>query len=142
MVKAARPIPFALTIRNAKTEEIVISTPIDYEHLSLQEVKDILQHYHLVIQQRNCPTNDFCKKSYFAKLYNVPTTNGMDLTAVGRAMRAAGFSPKTHRILSWYQFVQDATMGTHHGHLSLHRPDLYPSERLILIACTYCRTSI
>jgi hypothetical protein len=35
-------------------------------------------------------------------MFTAGATNGMDLAAIGRAMRDTGFSPETHRIFSWY----------------------------------------
>jgi hypothetical protein len=102
VLSRAHTIVYTLTIRDAQTGEIVISTPIGYDQIELEELEQQLFQYHSVTQRRTGNIPPLCQRRYFTKYYNSTTTIGMDLAAVGRAMREAGFSPETHRIFSWY----------------------------------------
>lgn len=41
----AHAIPYSLTVRNAKTEEFILSTSEEYDQIYLQELEDEIQHH-------------------------------------------------------------------------------------------------
>jgi hypothetical protein len=53
-------------------------------------------------QKRGSTGSPFTKSPYFTKFYRSDTASGMSLAAVGKFIRDAGFTPNTHRIVSWY----------------------------------------
>lgn len=100
-VRNAHCIPWIITIRDVKTGEIILSTPVNYENMELSEVEDAIRAYQLT-QLPAGGVNRYCTAEYFTKFYNATNTNGMTLAAIGEAMRAASFKPSTHRVWSWY----------------------------------------
>lgn len=96
-VKGACSIVFIVTIRDVKTGDITLSTSVDYDRIELTELERQLTAYQETLSRR---TGHFCSVRYFTKWYNALVTNGISLPAIGEAMRTAGFSPSTHRIIS------------------------------------------
>jgi hypothetical protein len=101
-VKGAQSIVFILTIRDVKTGDIILSTSVDYDRMELTELERQLTAYQEALSRH---ASRFCSIQYFAKWYNAMATNGMSVPAIGEAMRAAGFSPSTHRIISWWTTI-------------------------------------
>ncbi|KAI8939782.1 hypothetical protein NX059_003523 [Plenodomus lindquistii] len=67
-------------------------------------INDVIQQIELVQGERGIPFP--LRRDYISKWYpNSNRTTGMKLDAFGAAIRAAGFTPSTHRILSWYSNV-------------------------------------
>ena len=98
-VKGAHAIVFIVTIRDVKTGDIILSTSVDYDRMELTDLERQLTTHQETLSRR---ASRLCSVGYFAKWYNAFVTNGMSLPAIGEAMRTAGFSPSTHRIISWW----------------------------------------
>ncbi|CAO2650267.1 Nn.00g015590.m01.CDS01 [Neocucurbitaria sp. VM-36] len=101
-VKSANAVPFILTVRDAKTDNVIISTAIDCDSILITDLEVQIQ-----AQQQAASTSThrppYQSAAYFAQFYQGDTTCGMSLQAIGHHLKtAAGFSPDTHRILSWY----------------------------------------
>jgi hypothetical protein len=99
-IKSANAIPFSICMRGLKTHEIVLFTNIDFDMSLVELEEEIARHHELHSESENL--SPWHRSAYFARFYKSDRTNGMSLRAVGQAMRAAGFDPRTHRILSWY----------------------------------------
>ncbi|KAH8723509.1 hypothetical protein GQ44DRAFT_773885 [Phaeosphaeriaceae sp. PMI808] len=118
IMRGACPTPYILTIRDAKTEDIIISTTVDYEGRTLQSIEDELEqhqsqfgvHAHKI----------FGKANYFSNFYQARTTSGMSLAAIDDFIRAAGFSLETHRVLGWFKVFDACVFGR--ALLGLFRP--------------------
>lgn len=67
--------------------------------MELTDLERQLTTYQETLSRR---ASHFCLVRYFAKWYNAFVTNGMSLPAIGEVMGTAGFSPCTHRIISWW----------------------------------------
>ena len=72
-VKGTHAIVHILTIRDAQTGEIVVSTPVDYNQIELDEPEQQLSHYHSVIQGRSGDMSPYCQCKYFAQHYSSTT---------------------------------------------------------------------
>ena len=72
-VKGTHAIVHILTIRDAQTGEIVVSTPVDYNQIELDEPELQLSHYHSVIQGRSGDMSPYCQCKYFAQHYSSTT---------------------------------------------------------------------
>lgn len=101
-LKAVNVVPFAISVRDARTAELVLSTPIDYDDIDLGDLEDLLAAH-----QGDRGTSTFMRKRYFQKFYNSTTTNGMSLSAGGRHLKTAEFTPETHKVISWYTSVDE-----------------------------------
>ncbi len=103
-IKSGHPILFILTIRGMKTDEIILSTAVDYRSILLDDLEaQMYQHRQTVFSTG--PSVAWCKEAYFGKFYEGETTCGLSLQGIGKEIRAKGFSPDTHRLLSWYNTV-------------------------------------
>jgi hypothetical protein len=93
-IAGAHAIPFAISVRDVRSNHVILSTSIDY--LTEMQLK-IAEH------QGKRGASTWCKAPYFSRFYSgSSTTKGMSLAAVGQHLRKAGFTPQTHRLLSWY----------------------------------------
>jgi hypothetical protein len=115
-IRDAQPIPYMLSVRDARTDAVVLTTPIDYNYIQLSDLQDIIyRHTH-----DNAPPSSsnrtknlliggmstFQITYYMRKWYKSNTTNGMSLTRIGQYLiNIAGFPPDTHCILSWWTLV-------------------------------------
>lgn len=104
-VKNRGTVPYILTVREYSTGKIILSTPIDYGSVPLDDLQDILYHEHMKGKPKNPVCPPFLNKMYFAQFYENDFTCGMSLQAVRNMLRELGFDPDTHRILSWFTTV-------------------------------------
>ncbi|KAH5703725.1 hypothetical protein HBI18_255280 [Parastagonospora nodorum] len=94
-------IPYSLSIRDMKTGDVVVSTSIDYG-MALSDIDATLKPY--VTSGRTMQSYVLTQR-YLSKFYTGLKTHGLTLREVGEAIRKAGFSPDTHRVLSWHSSV-------------------------------------
>lgn len=124
--RQACSIPFILTVHDVKTDAIILSTTIDYESSTTQFIQDTLEQHQT---QLGSTLSVSMRTPYFTKFHHAATTSGMSPASVGDHLRAAGFSPETHRIISWYSKIDVCVFGRAlHGHS--HLIDLTPTVRL------------
>lgn len=99
-------IVYSLTVREFPTNKIVISTMIDYGAIPLQDFEDALIAH--LTRTGTAHSQSFHKLGYTRKQYRNIKTCSLSLAAVGDCFRDAGFSPETHRIISWYSKADEA----------------------------------
>lgn len=102
ILKDWHSIPYVISIRNAKTDGIFLSTPVDYNGISLNDLKVEMQKEFQSTHKDSDAAPHWTRRRYFTHFYNAPQTNGMGLVAIGRALRAADFSIGIHRLFSWW----------------------------------------
>ncbi|KAJ4340954.1 hypothetical protein N0V95_007356 [Ascochyta clinopodiicola] len=98
----AHAIPFSLSIRDLRSGKIVLSTSVDYGNMDLDDLETTLTQRQS--NQQKLPSS-WMKKSSFIRFYNHTHTIGVSLSAIGRRLRAEGFTPGTHKLVSWWSTV-------------------------------------
>lgn len=89
-----------LTVRDAKTGEIVVSTTIDYDSMSTQDLSDATKRYQRAI---GGGIAGYYETVSIQKYYHADHTSGMSLAAVCQQLLAKGFSPDTYRVILWHR---------------------------------------
>jgi hypothetical protein len=92
-------IPFAMSIRDMKTGRLVLSTPVDYDSKTMVAMGAEMARHQALLGK---VMSTFGRQGYFSRWYEGDATHGMSMAAIGDHLRAAGFDPKTHRIVSWW----------------------------------------
>ncbi len=92
-----------------KSDAIIISTAIDYQSISFDELEAFLVDYHE--RRSDSRPQAFLKRSYFGQFYQGETTCGLSLRGIGDQIRAYGIFSDTHRILSWWSSIDVAVFG-------------------------------
>ena len=95
----ARPVPFSISVRDARTGDIVLSTCIDYGGIGI----DYLQR--LIMQHSGSKWTYANKTAQYERHYKAACTHGMTLSAIGEFLRDAGFTTATHVLLSWWTSI-------------------------------------
>ncbi len=93
-------IPYAIAVRNAKTDKIILSSAVDYNSMLLTDMEDLFRQIREEYTDSDLPT--YLTRQYFQQFYIGLTICGLSLGAIGDLLRAKGFSLEIHRILSWY----------------------------------------
>ena len=109
--RGSRAVAFSISVRDARTGDIVLSTPVDYECRSLDDIEQEL----VTPPGKKTPYNT---RQNFERHYNAEHTHGMSLSALGNSLRRAGFDPVTHVLLSWrattdIDIIYQALLGHH-----------------------------
>ncbi len=95
------PIPYAVTVRDAKTDEVIVSSAVDYASMPLDDMEAQIQEHHLTVSTNELPF--WATKAYFAEVNQGNDTScGLILQAIGDQLRAQRFTPETYRILYWF----------------------------------------
>ncbi|KAI8932700.1 hypothetical protein NX059_010192 [Plenodomus lindquistii] len=89
----ANTIPFILTVRDVKTGAIIVSTTIDYGAMLLSDIVEELTKH-----QGQRGLTPFMCVEYMAGFYHGDRTSGLSMSAVGKILLDAGFTPNTHRV--------------------------------------------
>ncbi|KAJ8115665.1 hypothetical protein OPT61_g2730 [Boeremia exigua] len=92
-VKNHCAVPLTMAIRCARTKEVILLTTIDYDNMPTSNIQQQIRQHLLPHSINSAP--------FLRSHYNAPITTGMSLRAIGNKIRAAGFSPQTHRLVSW-----------------------------------------
>jgi hypothetical protein len=121
-IKGFQAVAFYISVRNARTGEIVLSTPINYGGRSLDSIERELV-------TKSGKRTMYNAKTTFERHYNAEHTHGMSLSAVGSAPRRVGFDPATHVLVSgWAAMDNDIIYRALLGHNALL--DKTPRERM------------
>ncbi|KAF2127986.1 hypothetical protein P153DRAFT_46220 [Dothidotthia symphoricarpi CBS 119687] len=101
-VKYADPVPYTLTIRDARSKAVVICTNIDHDSILLTDLEDrIREHWADAagFNEASFVIPHFAKALPARTYYADDRTDGISLNAVGDMMRAAGWDSNTHKII-------------------------------------------
>jgi hypothetical protein len=90
--------PYARSIRDRQTTGDILRTAVDYSGRTLESLEDELAAHQEM--HGSIPTH-LMQRGYMSRWYPGATTHGMSMTAIGDSIRAAGFQPSTHKVISW-----------------------------------------
>lgn len=77
-IRDAHAIAFQITVRDANTKAIVLSSNIDYNGLSLSEIEEQIRMF-LLRHNATSPTTLYQTATYFRRHYGADQTNGLGL---------------------------------------------------------------
>ncbi|KAH4308175.1 hypothetical protein HBH79_114170 [Parastagonospora nodorum] len=104
-IAGCQPVVYSLTVREFPSNKVVVSTTIDYGSMPLQKLHDMIVTR---LAAKGSRRKGFHLVPYMRKQYRDNKTVRLSLASVGDCVREAGFSPDTHRVISWYSSLDIA----------------------------------
>jgi hypothetical protein len=94
-------VPWQVVVRDGSSGNIVLSSLIDYNSMSITEMVDKMRKHRT---DKTTPNPCAWETSYssVSKRYQGMHTTGLTLGSFGEALLDAGFCADTHRVLSWF----------------------------------------
>jgi hypothetical protein len=83
------PVPFCLAFTDAKTDEIILRTTVNYESTTLTELEERFKSNSFNRNIQDWASAQFLKTRW----HNLPHIHGMSLLEIGKFLKGAGFAP-------------------------------------------------
>jgi hypothetical protein len=100
--KSVNTVPYSICVHVPKTRNMILFTNVDHG-LSLLDLEAELQAHHDTYLTA-VDMAVYHRARHFGRHYQIEDTNGMSLKAIGDALRVAGYTPLTHKVLSWKSY--------------------------------------